>query len=78
MLWVAKNIPGLSKSHREAVLARFGISAAELDSAGVSAAERYNRLDAARLEKLALCQLARLAAAAADRLSGLRDLAAVS
>ena len=31
-LWVAKNIPGLSKSHREAVLARFGISAAELDS----------------------------------------------
>src|SRR6478672_2121637 len=28
-LWVAKNIPGLSKSHREAVLARFGISAAE-------------------------------------------------
>ncbi len=50
-LWVAKNIPGLSKSHREAVLARFGISAAELDSGGVLAAERYNRLDAARLEK---------------------------
>ena len=50
-LWVAKNIPGLSKSHREAVLTRFGIGAAELDSGGVAAAERYNRLDAARLEK---------------------------
>ena len=37
-LWVAKNIPGLSKSHREAVLARFGLSAAELESGGVSAA----------------------------------------
>jgi predicted acyl esterase len=49
-LWVAKNIPGLSKSHREAVLARFGIGAAELDRAAISATERYNRLDAARLE----------------------------
>src|SRR5438067_9390463 len=46
-LWVAKNIPGLSISHREAVLARFGIGAAELESGGVSATERYNRLDAA-------------------------------
>ena len=54
-LWVAKSIPGLSKSHREAVLARFGISAAELDSGGVSAADRYNRLDAARLEQRPLC-----------------------
>src|SRR6201987_5450794 len=50
-LWVAKNIPGLSKSHRDAVLARFGIGAAELDSRGVWATERYKRLDAARLEK---------------------------
>ena len=47
-LWVAKNIPGLSESHREAVMARFGISAAELDRAAASAADRYNRLDAAR------------------------------
>ena len=37
-LWVAKNIPGLSASHREAVMVRFGISAAELDRAAVSAA----------------------------------------
>ena len=50
-LWVAKNIPGLSKSHREAVMARFGISAAELDSGRRSAAERYTRLDAARLRR---------------------------
>src|SRR5438270_5185425 len=50
-LWVARNIPGLSRSHREAVMRRSGIGSAELDSGGVSAAERYNRLDAARLEE---------------------------
>jgi putative CocE/NonD family hydrolase len=49
-LWVAKNIPGLSASHREAVMARFGIDAAALDRAAAAAAERYNRLDAARQE----------------------------
>jgi putative CocE/NonD family hydrolase len=47
-LWVARNIPGLSASHREAVMARFGVGAVELDRAAASAAERYNRLDAAR------------------------------
>jgi hypothetical protein len=47
-LWVSKNIPGLSASHREAVMARFGISAADLDRAAASAAERWTRLDAAR------------------------------
>src|SRR2546421_8882024 len=49
-LWVAKNIPGLSASHRETVLRRFGIGAAELDRAAMSAAARYERLDAARRE----------------------------
>jgi putative CocE/NonD family hydrolase len=49
-LWVAKNIPGLSASHREAVMARSGIGAAELERAAASAADRYNRLDAARQE----------------------------
>jgi len=49
-LWVAKNIPGLSMSHREAVMARFGVDAATLDRAAQSAAGRYNRLDAARQE----------------------------
>jgi uncharacterized protein len=47
-LWVSKNIPGLSASHREAVMARFGIGAAALDRAATSAGERWNRLDAAR------------------------------
>ncbi len=47
-LWVAKNIPGLSASHREAVLERSGISAGELDAAAERAAARYTRLDAAR------------------------------
>jgi putative CocE/NonD family hydrolase len=47
-LWVARNIPGLSRSHREAVMQRFGLSAAELDAAAASAAQRYARLDAAR------------------------------
>jgi uncharacterized protein len=48
-LWVAKNIPGLSAAHREAVLQRSGIGAAELDAAAERAAARYARLDAARL-----------------------------
>lgn len=47
-LWVAKNIPGLSQSHREAVLQRSGIGVAELDAAALSAAARYERLDTAR------------------------------
>ncbi len=50
-LWVARNIPGLSASHREAVMQRFGIGPDELDAAGVSAAARYARLDAAREAK---------------------------
>jgi putative CocE/NonD family hydrolase len=49
-LWVARNIPGLSPSHREAVKRRFGIGAAELEAAAASAAARYERLDAARHE----------------------------
>jgi putative CocE/NonD family hydrolase len=47
-LWVARNIPGLSQSHREALRRRLGVSALELAAAAASAAERYARLDAAR------------------------------
>jgi uncharacterized protein len=47
-LWVARNIPGLSRAHREAVTRRSGISAAELDAVAASAAARYERLEAAR------------------------------
>jgi len=47
-LWVARNIPGLSASHRDAVMRHFGVSAAELDAAAASAGARYARLDAAR------------------------------
>ena len=47
-LWVARNIPGLSAAHREAVMQRFGIGRAELDAAAATAAARYARLDAAR------------------------------
>lgn len=47
-LWVAKNIPGLSQSHRAMVMRRFGITAAALDAAAERAASRYTRLDAAR------------------------------
>src|SRR5207237_7660286 len=47
-LWVAKNIPGLSPSHREAVRQRFGLTAAQLAAAAATAAERYTRLEAAR------------------------------
>jgi uncharacterized protein len=47
-LWVSKNIPGLSATHREAVMTRSGIDAAALDRVAASAGERWNRLDAAR------------------------------
>ena len=47
-LWVARNIPGLSAAHREAVMQRSGIGAKELEAAAASAAARYARLDAAR------------------------------
>src|SRR6201993_3148130 len=43
-LWVAKNIPGLSPSHREAVRQRFGLTEAQMDAAAAAAAERYTRL----------------------------------
>jgi uncharacterized protein len=47
-LWVAGNIPGLSASHREAVMRRFGLNAAQLAAAADLARARYTALDAAR------------------------------
>jgi putative CocE/NonD family hydrolase len=47
-LWVARNIPGLSAAHREAVMRRFGIDRAEFDRIAAAAETRYQRLDAAR------------------------------
>jgi hypothetical protein len=47
-LWVAGNIPGLAPSHREAVMQRFGLTAAQLAAAADSARARYTALDAAR------------------------------
>ena len=47
-LWVARNIPGLSASHRQALLRRHNISAEALAAAADSAAARYAALDAAR------------------------------
>jgi len=47
-LWVARNIPGLSRSHREAMLQQHGLSEKELDAAAESANERYTALDEAR------------------------------
>ena len=47
-LWVAKNIPGLSDSHRAAARAKAGLSDAEMDAAAAGAMARYTRLDAAR------------------------------
>jgi predicted acyl esterase len=47
-LWVAKHMPGLSPSHREAVRQRFGLTTAQLDAVAAAAAERYTRLEAAR------------------------------
>src|SRR5438046_674512 len=42
-LWVARNIPVLSLSHREAVLRRFGLGGGDLDAAAERAAARYSR-----------------------------------
>src|SRR5712691_7570127 len=47
-LWVARNIPGLSSSHREAVRQRFGLTAAQLAAVADAANARYTALDAAR------------------------------
>jgi len=47
-LWVSKNIPGLSASHREAAMRKSGIGASALEAAAQGAAARYARLDAAR------------------------------
>jgi len=47
-LWVARNIPGLSASHRQALMQRHNISAETLAAAADSAAARYAALDAAR------------------------------
>ena len=46
-LWVAKNVPGLSQSHRQAVMRRLGVSSADLDRAAIAANARYARLEAA-------------------------------
>jgi predicted acyl esterase len=51
-LWVAKNIPGLSQSHRAAVMRKLGLSPADLERAAGAANARYARLDAARQAKL--------------------------
>lgn len=47
-LWVARNIPGLSQSHREAVMRKHGLSAEQLAAVAKSANARYLALDAAR------------------------------
>src|SRR5437773_12552369 len=48
LLWVAKNIPGLSASHRAAAMARAGLSDEQMAEAAERAEARYTRLDSAR------------------------------
>jgi uncharacterized protein len=45
-LWVARNIPGLSASHRESVMRHSAVSAEALEAAADSAIARFARLDA--------------------------------
>jgi len=47
-LWVARNIPGLSQSHREAVMRKYNLTADQLAEIAKSANARYLALDAAR------------------------------
>ncbi|MGK0173389.1 MAG: putative CocE/NonD family hydrolase [Gammaproteobacteria bacterium] len=49
-LWVAKNIPGLSQTHRDAAARRGKVSPERLGEAAVSAAGRYEQLNAARAQ----------------------------
>jgi len=46
-LWVAQNIPGLSASHRQTVMGRFGISSDDLQRIAADAQARWNRLQEA-------------------------------
>jgi len=46
-LWVAKNIPGLSDSHKRAAMARAGLDAAGMAAARKRAGQTYDRLEAA-------------------------------
>jgi putative CocE/NonD family hydrolase len=46
-LWVAKNIPGLSASHRDAARRRLKLSPEDMDRAAAGANARYTRLEAA-------------------------------
>jgi putative CocE/NonD family hydrolase len=50
-LWVSRNIPGLSASHRAAVMQRSGLSSEQMAAAAAAAAACYTRLDAARQAK---------------------------
>ncbi len=47
-LWVSRNIPGLSPSHKMTAMQRHGASAAEMETAAAAAAACYTRLEAAR------------------------------
>ena len=47
-LWVARNIPGLSAAHREAVMRKYKLTAEQLAEIAKSANARYLALDAAR------------------------------
>ena len=47
-LWVARNIPGLSSSHREAVMRKHNLTSEQLADIAKSANARYLALDAAR------------------------------
>ena len=45
-LWVSNNIPGLSASHREAVMRRTGLGVDQLENIARSARQRYKALEA--------------------------------
>jgi len=47
-LWVSNNIPGLSASHREAVMRSTGLDADQLEGIARSARQHYKALDGAR------------------------------
>ena len=46
-LWVSKNIPGLSASHKQAAMRQAGATGADMEAAHQAAGDCYNRLEAA-------------------------------
>lgn len=75
-LWVSKNIPGLSASHKQAAMRQAGATGADMEAAHQAAGDCYNRLEGGRQPRdPALYSVLRLDAPAAHPAPRLYHLA---